>query len=372
MSCPGSVALEAGYPEKSSIYADYGTRAHSLAEQCLRAGNRAEVYIDQLVDGVQADWEMVDAVQIYVDYINAIPGATRFIERRVDFSRFVPGGFGTADGIVIEDTEPRTIHICDLKMGKGVQVFAEENSQLMLYAVGALDELDPIFEWTGKEVVKLHIIQPRINHTSTWEIPAWDLAAWANNVVKPAAERALADDAALVPSEKACRFCRASADCPALGTLVTTTAMEGFDSVAPVAVETALEPAIGDLDRLGYLLSKIDLVRAWCNAIEDRAKELMLEQHVEIPGWKVVEGRGSRDWNDEAAAEKALKRALGAKEVYVSKLISPAQAEKKLGKDHYIIGKYVSKKSGSPTVAPEGDKRAAINHNHAADFETVA
>lgn len=363
MACAGSVEAEAGIVEQSSPYAQEGTVAHAIAEMALRGGHRAEAYVGKTIDDVTVDWEMADAVQAYVDYVNELRGTT-FVERRVSFDTWVPGGFGTADAVVIGE---KLISVVDLKFGKGVRVDAENNSQAMLYALGVINDLGPILD--GDELIHMAIVQPRINHLSEWTITQEELRAWAEDTVKPAAALALTDNAPRTPGEKQCRFCKAQASCPALAQHIISVATDGFDEITP---ETVVNPAEISMERLGTLLGSLELIRSWCNAVEDRAKALMLEEHVEIPGFKVVAGRGSREWTDEAAAEKALKRKLGAKNIYSKKLLSPAQAEKLLGKHDKIITTYVNKRDGAPTVAPLSDKRPALNIDHAADFDEVA
>lgn len=378
--CPGSIDAADGVSGTGSSYADEGSVAHNLAEDALTTGKPAASFIGTVYPEYptfEVTWDMAEAVQEYVDYVNQIAaendGGMRMIERMVNFDRWVPGGFGTADAIIVGT---KRVHIIDLKFGQGVRVDADDNPQAMLYGLGVLSELDAVLD--GTEEFVLTIVQPRLNHISEWIINYEDLLAWGDMVVKPAALAALDPNSPRVPGDKQCRFCNARATCRALAEFVVNDACAGFESVEDNVIplddfaDYLTPPAELSLAEIGQILNQASLFKAWIGAIEDHAKYQM-EQGFDVPGWKMVAGRGSRDWSDVDAAERAIRRKLGANAAYKPRvLISPAQAEKLLGKNDYVIKTYVEKKEGAPTVAPVSDKRQAIIVDHSADFDNVA
>ncbi len=363
--CGGSVQMEADMPDESSAYALEGTVAHDLAERCLNADDPkdAESYRGQSLRGIEIDDEMVESVQFYLDYVRDLKGQ-RFIERRVDFSPWVPEGFGTADAIVLQDG---VATICDLKYGRGVKVDAENNPQAMLYALGALHEYDFLYE---VHTFRLSIIQPRLDHVSEWDISRDDLLEWAENTVKPAALKAMSGDATLQPDEKACRFCKAKATCRALAEFNIQTATEGFKAIGD-PIET-VDPNKLTNEEIAELLPQLDMLANWVKAVEAYALG-ELEMGRDVPGYKLVEGRSIRKWLDENDVEAAMRKAkLKVADMFTKKLISPAQAEKKLGKSHPIIAEFVVKPEGKPTIAEISDKRPAIEINPLDGFKAVA
>ena len=180
INCPGSVKAEEGIKDKTSPFAQWGTACHELSELCLLSGEHADAHLNKEVAGVTVDDEMVTTAQSYIDYVNSYRNTHSLqIEKRVDFSEWVPGGFGTCDCIAISLTGDDLV-IIDLKGGKGVRVDAENNTQLMLYALGALAEYDYLIE---PEKVKMVIVQPRLDHVSEWEIPTSELLAHPRHIL---------------------------------------------------------------------------------------------------------------------------------------------------------------------------------------------
>lgn len=342
--CPGSVSAEDGLPNTSSPFAEEGTLAHELAELSLRTGSAA---LDAFSDQVMADY-----VRVYVDYVNVLAtGSDAFqIETRVSYADWVSRGFGTADAIIIRD---RVLHICDLKYGMGVRVDAEENPQAMLYALGALALTELVYD---VDRVQIHIIQPRLDHISQWEVGVPALLRWAE-WVKQRAEETQAKDAPRVPGEKQCRFCRAKASCAALLRMTQETILADFDNLDAMPKADTLTDA-----QMRQALEAKPLIEAWLSAIETLVKD-RLASGAGFPGYKLVEGRSNRQWLDEQKAEAALRDLIGEHAAYSPpKLISPAQAEKVLGKKRAgEITDLVTKPPGAPTLAPENDKRPAIN-----------
>lgn len=347
MACPGSIAAEDGLPDRSSSFADEGTEAHRIMELALTDG----VLCESLTDNE----EMAAAVQMYVDYVNTIENsikhkvAVKYIERRVDFSEWVQGGFGTADTIIISED---TIHVIDLKYGKGVQVYAENNPQAQLYALGAYSELGFMVQ---AKTIRISIVQPRLDHISEWEISLTDLLKFGEKV-RQAAEETQNPKAKRVPGEKQCRFCKAKATCPALLKLTTDTLMADFEQLEEMKPVNKLND-----EQLRLVLENKTLIEAWLSSVEKFIGERIAVDG-SFPGFKLVEGRSVRKWRDEKAAENRLLEFYGPNDIYSKKLISPTQAEKLLGKkDKDKIEGLIVKPIGSPTLVKENDPRPALN-----------
>lgn len=219
LNCPASIAMEEHIPNRSSRFAEHGTAAHELAERCLQEQLKAEFFLGYTFNGFKVDPEMVRGVQVYLDYVKHTEG-DMFIEKRVDFSPWVPGGFGTCDCLIVTGN---MVHVIDLKFGKGVRVDAENNSQGMLYALGALNELNATSHKI--EVFKIAIVQPRLNHLSEFEITKDDLLEWAK-IVKVKAARCFQDEPLFNPGVKQCRFCKAKTRCRALAEHVIQTSLK--------------------------------------------------------------------------------------------------------------------------------------------------
>ena len=355
IACPGSVVAEEGISDRGSIFAEEGTAAHELAEICLTNGHAAYELIGQPLpenNAYTVTSDMADHVQTFVDYVKSHNGYL-MSEQRVDFSNVVPEGFGTADAIVIQDD---LLTVIDLKYGKGVQVDAEDNTQALLYAIGARNEFGSIYDIKR---IKMAIVQPRLDHISEWEINIHDLMKWECRIAE-AAQRTLEANAARVPGEKQCQWCKAKADCPALLALTHKTIGADFDNLCSTDRLTDAQ--------MREVLDNKKLIVSWFDAIEQRVIE-QLESGKPFPGYKMVEGRSLRQWNDEEAAAIKLSEALSEDEMFTRKMVTPAQAEKLLGKAKAeLLDGLVVKPSGAPTLAPESDKRPALNIS-LADFD---
>lgn len=351
LHCPGSVNAESTLPDTSSVFAQEGTAAHDLAESALTTSDAAlDLFENQ---------EMADFVRVYTDYVRGLSAGSDMvmIEQRVDYSDWVPGGFGTADAIILRGD---TLHVCDLKYGMGVQVYAEDNPQGMLYALGAYAEVGNIVD---VRKVSIAIIQPRLDHISEWEISVDDLLRWAEWVTQRA-EATRADDAPRQPGEKQCRFCKAKHNCKALADHVQGILLTDFDDLGALPNPDTLTDA-----QIGAALSAKSLIDGWINAVTSHVTE-RLESGDGFPGFKLVAGRSSRSWVDDDAAQAALVGMIGDKAT-VTKVISPAQADKALGaKRKAEIADMVKTSSGKPTLAPDSDKRAALNAT-LDDFDVV-
>lgn len=360
LNCPGSVRMEAGIERPSSPYAAEGTAAHGLAEKCLRNNLDAAQLIGETFNEHEATQEMVDYVQEYLDYVRSIKG-NLIIEQRVDFSRWAPGGFGTADAIILNDG---TINVIDLKYGKGVRVDAEENSQAMLYALGVVNDFGDLYEI--KDLI-LTIVQPRLDHISEYEITLEDLLTWGCKVVE-AAQATIGEDTELVPGKVQCRFCAAKDRCPALAEHNLKLINDGFETYETPGTRKHIDKLLPE--QIALILNNIDGITKWAKDLEAYAQS-QLELGEEIPDYKLVQGRSLRKWADEEAASKALVRKLTKRQAYTEKLISVAQAEKLLGKDSPLINKHAFKPEGKPTIAHVSDKRKAITVNIADGFDVL-
>lgn len=359
LACPGSVAAEHGLADSGSRFADEGTAAHELAELVLRDGGSCFDWVGrQLIESNAhtVDHEMAEYVQVYVDYVKSHSGEHAY-EERVDFSDWVPAGFGTSDAIVVDGS---TLRVIDLKYGKGVQVSAFENTQGILYALGAYSDLQM---FGNVDRVVISIVQPRLDHISEWELATGDLLKWGERIVQ-GAEAALADDAPRIPGDKQCQWCKAKATCPALMRMTHDVIATDFDSLdlPPVG-------RLSDSD-MAKALSARKLIVGWFDAIEEYATA-KLEAGESFPGFKLVAGRSTRQWGDEAQAEAVLSVALG-DDAFERKILSVAKAEKMLGKKRLdIIEPLIVKPNGRPTMVAESDLRPALGAT-CADFDNLA
>lgn len=362
LHCTASARLEETFPETTSEFAEEGRLAHAFAELYLQKHFtvlKPSSYKRTLAI-LQADAkyniEMLGHAQTYLDYVSSVsmgyptkPHVS--IEQRVDFSSFVPEGFGTADCILIGG---KTIHVIDFKYGKGVPVGAENNPQMMLYALGALAAYEFLFPI---EFVTLTIIQPRLDSLPSWTLPVEELRAWGESI-KETAQAAFEGKGEPCPGEW-CRFCRAKALCRARSEF----AQEPFETVQ------GLKPPLITNADVGAILKRADVIKKWISDIEDYALTALLSGD-EIPGWKAVEGRAVRAFSDpEAAFEKLIKTGTAESVLYERKPISLASVEELLGKKDFseLLGDYIVTPPGKPALAAESDKRPAIQRRSAAD-----
>lgn len=359
LRCPGSVKAEEGLIDKGSFNALEGSAAHELAELVLSQGGNCFDWEDkQLIEYNEftVDREMASNVQEYVDYVRGLGGEQHY-EQGVDYSQWVGGGFGTSDAIVYKD---RTLYVIDLKYGKGLQVFAEGNEQAQLYALGALDE------WSFLDVDKVIvvIVQPRLDHIDEWETTPEQLYKFGE-YASQRAEACMDEKAERVPGEKQCQWCKAKATCPALKKHTEQVMLASFDNLDDQPSVNVLSDA-----QLRAALDGKKLVISWLDAVEHLIAD-RLRSGESFDGYKLVAGRSLRQWVDETVAAKALEAEVG-EDAYTKKLLSPAQAEKLLGKKSKdLLEPLIIKPEGKPTLAPESDKRQAVNVS-LDDFENIA
>ena len=308
---------------------------------------------------------MVDCAIAYRDYIQELKTSDDdivLLERRVDFSPWVPDGFGTCDCIILQSdplTHENTLIIIDYKYGQGVPVSAVNNPQLKLYALGALNDYGFAFDVS---MVEMHIFQPRLNNISTDRISRGGLLSWANNIVKPTAEKA-AQGKGKYQEGTHCTFCPHAGRCRKLSNACKEF-VETHDLRVAVPILTPFEMA--------EVLQMEPLINLWLRRIKAQALESMLNGG-EVPGWKVVEGKmGNRKWRDELEVLGTLESAGYTKEdITETKLLSPAAMDKALGKKKVaeLLTDLIDRAPGSPTLAPENDKRPA--YDPTADFNNL-
>lgn len=363
LKCPPSAAAATLYENTGSAFTREGTLAHEVAERVAQCA----------VDGIKYKWdgcedwssddvtpEMIRCAEGYADYIQELitdPDAVVLLEQRLDFSPWVPRGFGTGDCIIIQKNR---LDVVDYKYGQGVAVSAKDNSQMRLYGLGALNDFGCIYDIYE---VAVHIYQPRMNNVSVDALLASDLLAWGEEV-RPIAQSAAEGKGEYCAGEH-CRFCLHAGSCPTLA--ATCTKVANFHG-GKAAVPTLAPWMVADI------LKAEPMISAWLKAVKDRALATMLNGE-EVPGYKVVAGRSSRDWSNDEKTVFALEAAgYGPADFYQPpKLLSPAQLEKSIGKKTVaeLVGSLIVSEPGAPTVAPESDKRKPFDRLAEArkDFE---
>ena len=349
LHCPPSARLCESYEDKGSDYAAEGTDAHELCEYKLRKALGMEAQ-DPTENLTWFNEEMSDCANGYAAYVLEQVEAAKqtcadpvvLIEQRVDFSRWVESGFGTADCIIIADG---TLQIIDYKHGLGVLVSAEENPQMQCYALGALELFDDIYDIAS---VRMTIYQPRRDNVSTYEISKDELYRWADEVLKPTADLAFAGDGNFLCGEW-CGFCKAKHDCRARVDANMELARYDFK----------LPPLLTD-EEVEEILSRVDDFIAWASDIKDYALQQAISGK-EWNGWKLVEGRSNRKYTNETAVAGAVTDA--GFDPYERKVLGVTAMQKLLGKSRFeeLLAAYIEKPQGKPTLVPESDKRPAMN-----------
>ncbi len=349
LNCLPSARLELDFEDQSGEAAKEGTAAHDLCEHKLKKAlhMRSERPISEYgSDGME---ECTDA---YVDFIMEQLELAKMtckdpivlIEQRLDFSCYVPDGFGTGDCVIIADD---SLHIIDFKYGMGVLVDAVDNPQMKLYALGALEIYDSLYDI--KEV-SMTIFQPRRENVSTWTIPVEGLKEWANVELKPRAVKAFNGEGEYIPGPW-CTFCKASNRCRA----------RADENLKLAQMEFKMPALLTDSEIEEVLLILPDLTK-WANEITAYATDAAVNHGKEWRGFKVVEGRSVRKYKDEnAIAEKA--EASGYRDIYRKSLIPMTEMQKLMGKTKFeeILGNLIYKPPGKPTLVPNSDKRPAMN-----------
>lgn len=357
LACPGSAMAAEAYPEEDSEFAKEGTLAHEVAELFARAqvvdGHTGQTVVPASCtsDEDAVTKEMQENAKGYADYIQELiksDDAVVLLEQRVDFSPWVPDGFGTCDCILIQG---ETLTIVDYKYGVGVPVSAMDNPQLKLYALGALNDYGFAFDVKS---VDMHIYQPRIDNVSNSLISVEELTKWASKTVKPVAEKAAKGKGGYSAGAH-CKFCPHAGRCRTLSKTCT-------EYVETHNVRVAV-PKLAPHE-VAEVLSMEPLIALWLKRVKDQALVTLLDGG-EVPGYKVVEGKlGNRKWSDELAVLAALQEAgYPAEDVTETKLLSPAGMDKAIGKKRAaeLLEGFIERAPGAPTLAPETDKRPPYN-----------
>ena len=349
MNCTPSAMLEAEFENKSSQAAEEGTAAHAFCEHKLKKALRMRS--KRPVSDYDSD-EMQEHTDAYVDFVleqleiakQTCKDPIILIEQKVDFSDYVPDGFGTADCLIVSDDK---LHIIDFKYGLGVLVEAEENPQMKCYALGALAIYDSLYDISQ---VSMSIFQPRRENVSTWTVPVENLRTWAEEELKPKAEMAIRGEGTFCAGEW-CQFCRAAVKCRARAEEKLKIAQEEFK----------LPPLLTD-EEIEELLPILPDITKWANDIAAYALESAVHHGKEWNGYKVVEGRSNRKYSDEDAVAKAAKE-HGYTDIYKQSLINITEMQKLMGKKEFeeIIGGLLIKPQGKPTLVPVTDKRQPMN-----------
>lgn len=371
LHCTPSALLEKDVPDSGSDYAREGSLAHAYCAKALKEslgiGTKGEdIEIEELQDYFTD--EMPGHVETYTDIVldkfeeakKSTPDAVLMVEQRLDFSRFIPEGFGTGDAIIVADG---TLEICDFKYGKGVEVSAIANSQMMIYALGAYERFSDEYRI---ERVRMTIIQPRIGNLSEYELDIDQLLYWADHVLKPTAEKAIKGEGEQVAGDW-CQFCKVKCQCKALAKRCT----EDFDALQ----ESGTTAELMTNDDIARLLPKLSDIKKWAEAVGEYALDRALKGD-KFPGYKLVEGRSIRKIIDEeAAASKLTAEGFDADNLYKPRALKGiTDLEGIVGKKNLatLLDGILVKPQGKPALVPESDKRPPLNSNSAEnDFESI-
>ena len=370
LTCPPSARLEQNYKNNTSVNAETGTLAHELGELSLKhnlkeiSTRKFNIEFKRIEAHELFTKDMPDYVSIYVDTCMEkmseakamTPDAIFSIEQRLNFSAWVPEGFGTGDFVIIADG---TMEIVDLKYGKGVPVSALHNPQMRLYALGAIAEFSFLYDI---KKVKMTIVQPRLDSVSTDEMLVIDLIEWADNVLKPTAELAFKGEGEFCAGEHCSSgFCRAKAVCKARA-----------DKNMELAKYEFAEAKILNNYDIADILGKAEELSKWAKDVQTYALDQAV-QGEEYPGWKVVEGRSNRKWTDETKiGEILIGQGFMESIIFTKKLTGITNMESAVGKKEVerLLGDYIEKPIGKPVLVLESDKREVFN-SVKADFEVA-
>ncbi len=402
LHCTPSVRLEEGFPNESSVFAREGTFAHSLCE--FKLGK----YLHNRVTRPQSDefyTEEIDQItDVYYEFaVGVIEGMKRngceplvMIEERVDYSYIAPSGFGTADLLVlgVDEQGRGLLHVIDFKAGKGVFVDCDHNSQMMLYAIGALHGYGFIYD---VQTIRMTIVQPRLDNISTYECTRKELEDWGESI-KPIAKLAFEGKGEQRPGDW-CKFCRAKPVCRACADEAMALAREEFLDLDAGALseepDTAKEgeemktkteteardspaadppvfkqPGLIPMTDLAAILPTLNRISAWIESVFAYVSSEAINHAVQVPGYKVVEGRSKRIFTDtKAVVDTAIQN--GYTDLYKQQLITLTEFEKMMGKKKFneLLGDFVAKPPGKLSLVPEDDPRPPVDLNNEPDQE---
>ena len=358
LNCSPSARLEQEFEDRETEAAAEGTAAHALCEHKLRRALKMQSRKPiSKYDCEEMDTHTDNYVQFVLETIaqakEHCADPIINIEQRLDFSCYVPHGFGTGDCIIIAD---KTLHIIDFKYGQGVLVEAEQNPQMMLYALGALRIYDTLYDI---EDVVMTIYQPRRENISTWTITVSDLLSWAENELVPKARLAFDGKGEYMPGPW-CTFCKAAVKCRA----------RAEEKLALARYEFAQPPLLTDAE-IEEILGKLDDLTRWADEIKSYAQDAALNHGKQWHGYKVVEGRSVRKYSDEEAVIEAA-NAAGYHDIFRKTLLPITEMEKLMGKQEFaeVLSGLIIKPAGKPTLVPITDKRPAMT-NVNIDFNEI-
>ena len=363
LMCPPSVKLSEQFEDKPSVYAEEGTFLHELSEMKLHRylGDMTPEAIEaQYAEHRDNDFYSDEAESVtdeYVDFcietIEAVrascPDPLILVEHRLDFSEYVPGGFGTGDLVIVADD---VLEVIDFKGGRGVRVEANHNSQLMLYGLGALLEFEALYDIRS---VRMSIVQPRLNNISTFETTAEELGLWAEREVKPRAQLAAKGEGEFCAGEW-CRFCKARHTCRKRSEYHMRLAERDFK-----------QPDLLTDAEIIDILPVAESLNSWVQDLISYATQQAMGGKA-WPGYKLVAGRSVRRYTSEAEVIKAATEA-GYTDIYKTSLLGVGDLEKRMGRKKFseVLGKYVIKPVGAPQLVPESDPRKPYS-DAASDF----
>lgn len=349
INCPPSAKLCENCEDQGSEYAQQGTDAHSLCQYKVESALGMDT-ADPTESLSFFDEEMENCAEGYAQYVmeqrvkalQSCSDPVILVEQRLDFSKYVPEGFGTGDCVIIADG---TLSVIDYKHGKGILVEAEKNPQMLCYALGALELFDGIYDI---DTVSMTIFQPRRENVSTYTISKEELLQWAADVLIPRAKLAYAGEGDFAAGEH-CRFCKVKATCRKRAEYNLELARYDFE----------LPPTLED-EEIEVVLAKADALAAWVSDVKDYALQAAVSGK-QWTGWKLVEGRSNRKYTDETAVAEAVTKA--GYNPYEQKLLGITAMTSVLGKKQFesILGSLTYKPQGKPTLVPESNKRPVMN-----------
>ena len=390
LHCTPSARLQEQFPNESSVYAAEGTFAHEVCEY------KVKKYMKERVKRPQSEeyyTEEIDQItDVYAEFVISVIEEMKrngceplvMVEEKVDYSHIAPSGFGTADMLIIgrDENGKGVLHIADFKTGQGVFVDADHNSQMMLYALGGLAAYGYIYDI---EIVRMSIIQPRLDNISTFECTRKELEDWGESI-KETAKLAYEGKGEQKPGDW-CRFCRAKPVCKACKDEALSLCREEFidldegalsdeesvSSKVDMSEPVFKQPGLIPISELAQLLPTLNRISSWIESVFAFISSEAINHGVPIPGYKVVEGRSKRVFTDtKGVVDTAV--ANGYTDIYKKQLITLTEFEKMMGKKKFaeLLGKYVTKPPGKLSLVPESDPREAVVLNNSPEQEFAA